>query len=125
MGVRERTNEYGVLRALGFMPKHVRLFIYGEAITLGAIAGTLGAGIGFAFVNFAFGPWLEENMGAMFPYFRVPAEVLIAAFVFAVLLGILAAIIPRDSCRAAHRHRRPSPHRLRIPWYPSATTSAV
>jgi putative ABC transport system permease protein len=94
MGVRERTNEYGVLRALGFMPKHVRLFIYGEAITLGAIAGTLGAGIGFAFVNFAFGPWLEENMGAMFPYFRVPAEVLIAAFVFAVLLGILAAIIP-------------------------------
>lgn len=94
MGVRERTNEYGVLRALGFLPRHVRIFIYGEAITLGLIAGAVGCGIGFAFVNYGFGPWLEENMGAIFPYFRVPATTLGAAMGFAVLLGVLAAIIP-------------------------------
>src|SRR5262249_30699565 len=27
MGVRERTNEYGVLRAVGFLPKHIAFFI--------------------------------------------------------------------------------------------------
>lgn len=94
MGVRERTNEYGVLRALGFLPKHVRLFIYGEALTLGFIAGLLGVGIGFVFVNFGFGPFLEENMGAMFPYFRVPAETMAMAMGFSLLLGVLAAVIP-------------------------------
>src|SRR5208282_828492 len=34
MGVRERTTEYGVLRALGFQPGHIRSFIVGEALTL-------------------------------------------------------------------------------------------
>jgi len=35
MGVRERTQEYGVLRALGFLPKHVAAFILSEAAVLG------------------------------------------------------------------------------------------
>jgi putative ABC transport system permease protein len=30
MGVRERTSEYGALRALGFSPGHIRFFILGE-----------------------------------------------------------------------------------------------
>src|SRR5439155_15141922 len=37
MGVRERTREYGVLRALGFRPAHIRLFIVGEALTPGVV----------------------------------------------------------------------------------------
>jgi putative ABC transport system permease protein len=35
MGVRERTREYGVLRALGFVPAHIRTFVIGEAAVLG------------------------------------------------------------------------------------------
>ena len=36
MGVRERTSEYGMLRALGFMPKQIVLFVLGESLVIGA-----------------------------------------------------------------------------------------
>src|SRR6202158_2832097 len=32
MGVRERTHEYGVLRAIGFTPGHLMMFIFGESL---------------------------------------------------------------------------------------------
>ena len=32
MGVRERTNEYGVLRAIGFLPGHIARFILVEGV---------------------------------------------------------------------------------------------
>ncbi len=38
MGVRERTNEYGVLRAIGFLPKHIAQFVLGEAAAIGLFA---------------------------------------------------------------------------------------
>ena len=36
MTARERTNEFGVLRALGFRPAHVAALLFGEAIVIGA-----------------------------------------------------------------------------------------
>ncbi|HMV68957.1 MAG TPA: ABC transporter permease, partial [Myxococcota bacterium] len=41
MGVRERTNEYGTLRAIGFLPKHIAAFILGEAAVLSGLGGIL------------------------------------------------------------------------------------
>ena len=35
MGVRERTHEYGVLRAIGFLPRHIAALVLGEAATIG------------------------------------------------------------------------------------------
>jgi putative ABC transport system permease protein len=55
MGVRERTNEYGVLRAIGFLPSHI---------------------------------------GNMFPQFKVQPEIAAFAFGLAMVLGLVAAILP-------------------------------
>jgi putative ABC transport system permease protein len=94
MGVRERTREYGVLRALGFSPKHVATFVIGEALTIGVLAGALGCALSYPVVQLGMGRWLEENMGSFFPYFRVNAETALLAAVLSVLLGAVSAIIP-------------------------------
>jgi putative ABC transport system permease protein len=94
MGVRERTQEYGVLRAIGFLPKHIVTFILSESLALGAIGGLIGLGIAYSFVNFVIGPVIEQNFGAYFPFFRVSPSVAAMAFGLAVLLGFLAALIP-------------------------------
>ena len=74
MGVRERTREYGVLRALGFVPRHIRLFVIGEAVALGLVVGGLGILLAHPIVELGMGRFLEENMGAWFPYFRVDGK---------------------------------------------------
>lgn len=94
MGVRERTREYAVLRAIGFLPWHIRFFVLGEAVVLGIIAGAVGVGIAYPFVNGLMGKAIEENMSAWFPYFRVEPTVAVAAGVIAILLATSAALIP-------------------------------
>jgi putative ABC transport system permease protein len=93
MGVRERTNEYGVLRAIGFLPRHVALFILGEAATIGILGGGLGVLFGSAFVN-GFGKWLEENMAGFFPSFKVTPLTAASAFLLATALGVIASAVP-------------------------------
>jgi putative ABC transport system permease protein len=94
MGVRERTQEYGVLRAIGFVPKHLVMFIVGEAIATGLLGGVVGLALAIPFVNLGIGRFLEENMGAWFPFFRVPMTTAAAALVLAALLGVAAAVVP-------------------------------
>ncbi len=94
MGVRERTNEYGVLRAIGFMPRHLVMFILGEAATLGLIGGGLGLLCAYGMINNGIGPALEENMGNFFPVFRVSSSTALMALGLSILLGIVAAAIP-------------------------------
>jgi putative ABC transport system permease protein len=93
MGVRERTNEYGVLRAIGFLPKHIVIFIIGESLVTGLIGGALGVLLSYPIVEQGMGRWLEENMGAFFPFFDVSPAVAGAALGFAVVLSLVAAII--------------------------------
>ena len=94
MGVRERTREYAVLRAIGFLPWHIRLFVLGEAGALGIVAGLVGILAAYPFVNNVMGRAIEENAGAFFPYFRVAPHTAIAAVVIAILLSTVAALIP-------------------------------
>ncbi len=93
MGVRERTTEYGVLRALGFQPGHIRTFIVGEALTLSTLSAVLGIFLG-TFVIGGMGKWLEENMGSMFPVFRMTPTIVGAAVGLTLALGALASLIP-------------------------------
>jgi putative ABC transport system permease protein len=94
MGVRERTREYAVLRAVGFLPSHIRLFVLGEATALGIVAGLVGIGIAYPLVNHLLGRAIEENMSAWFPYFRVEPSVALSALAIALVLAAGAALIP-------------------------------
>jgi putative ABC transport system permease protein len=94
MGVRERTSEYGTLRAIGFLPRHLVAFILGEAALLSGIGGLLGLALGYPFVEKGLGRWLEENMGAFFPFFRIEPGTAIAAMGLALGLGLISAILP-------------------------------
>jgi putative ABC transport system permease protein len=94
MGVRERTSEYGALRALGFSPGHIRFFIIGESTTVGLLAGVLGVAIAWPLVNGGMSRFIEENMGGMFPYFRVEDGTIVLALVLALVLGALAGVVP-------------------------------
>jgi putative ABC transport system permease protein len=93
MGVRERTTEYGVLRALGFEPGHIRLFIVGEAVTLSLVGGLLGLLLAIPVVN-VMGAYLEQDMGAFFPVFQMTPLMAVAAVLITLVLGALASLIP-------------------------------
>jgi putative ABC transport system permease protein len=92
MGVRERTNEYGVLLALGFSPRKVLATIVGEAAALGILAGAAGVALSYPVVEQAIGPWIEKNMGAMLPTMRVSPALGVAAIALATILATLAAL---------------------------------
>jgi putative ABC transport system permease protein len=94
MGVRERTHEYGVLRAIGFPPRHLVGFILGEAALVGLVGGILGVGLTMLVVNGLVGPAIEENMAGLFPYFVAPIKVLALALAAATGLGVVAGLIP-------------------------------
>lgn len=94
MGVRERTSEYGAMRAIGFLPKHVAGFVLIEAMVLSALGGVVGLLLAYPIVEKGLGGFLEENMGGMFPFFRIPPLMAVIAVLSSILLGFLASLIP-------------------------------
>lgn len=94
MGVRERTTEYGVLKAIGFRNWHVVLFIVGESTFVGLLGGLVGVLASYPIVERGLGRFLEENMGAFFPFFRIDPLAALVAFTLALMLGATAAAIP-------------------------------
>ncbi len=94
MAVRERTHEYGVLRAVGFQPGHVVGFIVGESVLIAVLGGLAGVALTLLLINGAIGPFVEENMAAIFPYFRVPIDVVLIGLGLATMLGAIAAGLP-------------------------------
>jgi len=94
MSVRERTHEYGVLRAIGFPPGHILGFILGESVLVSLVGGLLGVGLVVLLINHGLGPAVEENMSGFFPYFRTPPSVLLTALAAAVGLGFVAGALP-------------------------------
>ncbi len=94
MNVRERTNEYGVLRAIGFPPSYIRGFILGESILVAGVGGLVGIGLVQLLVNMGIGPFIETNMASLFPYFRTPPSVMLTALGLSLSLGLAAGAIP-------------------------------
>ena len=93
MSVRERTHEYGVLRAIGFSPKHVVSFILGESILVALAGGLLGVLLVFLLINNGIGPALESQ-GGWFAFFRAPGWLMGLALAIAVIVGLLAGLFP-------------------------------
>ena len=94
MGVRERTHEYGVLRAIGFLPRHIAGFVFGEAMVIGTLGGLFGIAVAYPLVERGVGRFIEENMGGFFPYFRIEPSTVVSAIVLSLVLGVLAAGLP-------------------------------
>lgn len=94
MSVRERTHEYGVLRAIGFSPNYIRGFIIAESMLIAFVGGLVGIVLTVLLVNVLMGPAIEEMMAGLFPYFSAPPSVLLMALVIAAGLGASAASVP-------------------------------
>lgn len=94
MSVRERTSEYGCMRAVGFSGGQIGRFVIFEALFLGLLGGGLGLGAAVASINGVLGPVIEENIGAMFPYFRVDSGLIGVSLLLAAVLAVAGALIP-------------------------------
>ena len=91
MGLRERTPEVGVMRAIGFLPRHVRNLAMGEGALLGTVGGLIGVivarpilgGFGRAMAQFGF----LSNVG-----FKLSTG--IATVLVAAAIGVAASSFP-------------------------------
>lgn len=92
LNVRERTREFGVLRAIGFGPRHLYAMVLGEAAVLGLAGSALGLLLSYPLLEGLVGPYLQENL--RFPPTEVPLRVTLTAFVAGVVLALLAAWVP-------------------------------
>jgi putative ABC transport system permease protein len=97
MGVRERTHEYGVLRAIGFLPKHLAMFVVSESVAVSIFGGLLGVMLSYPLVEQGLGRWLEENLAGFFPFFRIDPQTIGVSLVLAAVLGVLAGALPAYS----------------------------
>lgn len=93
MGVRERTHEYGVLRAIGFQPRHLALLVGGEGLVMGIAGGVVGVSASLVVVNL-FGKWLEDNFGQFFPYYSMSTTSAVLGLVLAAFIGLIASLVP-------------------------------
>ncbi len=86
--VRERTQEIGVLKAMGFSNARVLSLVLAESCCIATLAGL--GGLGTA--------WLVISSGnpvpTMLPVFYLPAASLVNGLLFAVGLGLLAGVLP-------------------------------
>lgn len=94
MSVRERTHEYGVLRAIGFPPGHIFGFIVGESLLVGVVGGLVGIGLVFGLINHGIGPMMKANASGAFAHLFAPGWVLLTGLGLAALLGLLAGCLP-------------------------------
>jgi len=83
----ERTRELGMLRAVGMTRRQVRGMIFGESVVTALIGATLAIPVGIVLAYMV-------GEAISFSAFTVPVGQLIAFVIAAVIVGLLAAILP-------------------------------
>ncbi len=86
--VRERTEELGVLKALGYTNGQVLALVLGESCFLAGLGGGLGLGLAWLMVSGG------DPTGRLFPMFYFPAERIAMGAGIVVALGLVAGIFP-------------------------------
>jgi putative ABC transport system permease protein len=94
MSVRERTQEYGVLRAIGFQPRHLAALVLGESAAVGVVGGVLGLVLCYPLIDKVIGPFMEDNFANFFPYFRLAEGDAFIALGVSIAVAAVAALIP-------------------------------
>jgi putative ABC transport system permease protein len=95
IAVRERQQEIGVLKTLGFSSGLVMALVLIEALLLGILGGALGLGLAYfvieALPNVPFG---VGDVVRQFPGLGLSAHIVSYGLVTALLLGLLAGFVP-------------------------------
>jgi putative ABC transport system permease protein len=88
--VRERTEEIGIFRAIGFRKQHVMKIVFMEAAIVSGLAGVIGYLIGLGGAKVAIGFFSEGQPGS------VPFDFTLAAVAFAIalLVGMVSSAYP-------------------------------
>lgn len=87
--IRERTNEIGVLKTLGFSKLQVTSLILAEAVLLTIIGGFLGMAFGGLFVKV-----IHNALAQYLPMMAVPSSAYVLGLVCMVVLGALSGLMP-------------------------------
>jgi putative ABC transport system permease protein len=86
--VRERTEELGVLKAIGFTNLRVLFLVLLESCLIAMIGGF--GGLGAAWLIIAAG----NPVPSLLPVFYLPTETLVTGALLAIALGVIAGAIP-------------------------------
>ena len=92
LNVRERTREFGVLRAIGFGPRQVCALVLAEAALLGLAGAGLGLLLSYALIEGFVSPYLVENL--QFSEVEVPLRIAVTGVIAGVSLALAAAVVP-------------------------------
>jgi putative ABC transport system permease protein len=88
--VRERTDEIGIFRAIGFRKRHVMKIIFIEAAIVSGLAGILGYVLGWGSTKMAVHFFIEGHSGIV-PF---SAQLAVGAFLLALVIGLIASAYP-------------------------------
>jgi len=88
--VRERTDEIGIFRAIGFRKRHVMQIVFLEAAIVSGLAGILGYLLGWGVTKVAVLFFIEGHSGIV-PF---NLELATGAFILALLIGLVSSAYP-------------------------------
>ena len=88
--VRERTEEIGIFRAIGFRKRHVMRIVFLEAGIVSGIAGILGYVLGIGGTQLALRLFSESPA----PAIPIVAEMVVGAILMAVVVGLVSSAYP-------------------------------
>jgi putative ABC transport system permease protein len=86
--VRERTEELGVLKAMGFTNELVLVLVMAESCILAAMGGFAGLGLGWAIIS------AKNPVPHMLPNFFLPEKYIVIGAVIVLALGIVTGAAP-------------------------------
>jgi hypothetical protein len=87
-GVRERTGELGVLKALGFTNGRVMTLVLLESCLMAVLGGAIGLGLAWVMIS------RGDPTGGMLPLFMFPVKDLFVGLAIAAGLGLATGIFP-------------------------------
>lgn len=92
MNARERAQQYAVLRAIGFRPRHVAALVLGEALVLGVAGALLAVLLAHPLVERAMSRYFEESMSL--PPLELSLGLALGCVGLAAVLALGAGLLP-------------------------------
>ena len=86
--VRERINEFAVLKAIGFTDRGVLGLVLGESLALTFVGGAGGLGLAWLLVS------MGDPTNGSFPVFYLPISQVLLGFILIAVMAFIVGIIP-------------------------------